>query len=154
MIRKLSSDDVECHKKELFNLMQIDFKSTYGVEAAPQLVESKIDALPNHILNGRAIVYGLLDGDILSSFIWAYPVSTPTGEVMHIAYIAVGEKDRNKGIGSRLINAVEQDAASCGLNTIELIVSMNNTVARSFYKKNQFEEERLVLKKMVKAIEK
>lgn len=149
MVKRLDSQDVENHKKELYALMQMDYISTYGFEIEQQLVESKINALPEYIDSDRAIVYGVFNESRLSSFIWAYPIMNPNGRVLHVAYIAVSETDRNKGVGSKLIAAIEQDAKKMGIKSVELIVGSNNYIARSFYIKNHYKEDRLILKKTI-----
>ena len=63
----------------------------------------------------------------------------------HIMSIGVLDKYRNKGIGSQLIKKIESDIEnSYKKGKITLYVKADNDIAIKFYKKNGFENEKLV----------
>lgn len=79
-------------------------------------------------------VYVYKEKDILG-FI-SYSIIYERGE---INYIAVSEKVRLKGIGTKLLNFALEDAIKCKVEKMSLEVSVNNVKAINFYLKNGFE---------------
>lgn len=57
-----------------------------------------------------------------------------------IPTIAVAENARRRGIGSALLDAAEESAASCGVKKIFLEVRESNAAARALYGKQHFTE--------------
>ena len=65
----------------------------------------------------------------------------------HIVSIAVDKHHRNKGIGTLLLNAVEEYLfTKCNVKYIVLEVRFNNTNARNFYYKRGYRDKRLLPK--------
>lgn len=145
IIQKLSIEDVEKHRDSIYEMLQIDFNSTYGKFAKEEYVHNKIDTISKYISDESAIIYVAIEEQKMLGMIWSYPLQTPFGAVLHIAYISIYESVRNKGIGTTLIKMIEREAELRGYNKIELIVGANNSVARNFYEKNGYKEDRLYL---------
>lgn len=150
IIRKLTIEDIQAYKNELFELLQIDFIQTYGKEAEKTLVESKLLGLKEYIKSDSAFPFGAFYEDSLVGFLWGYIVNTPFEKVFHIAYIAVEDNHKRMGIGNALIKEAEIAAQKIEeVNAIELIVGGRNVSAIQFYNKNGYLPERYIYRKTV-----
>lgn len=65
-------------------------------------------------------------------------------EIAHLNLLAVKESHQRLGIGSRLLNWLEESSIVAGVATIELEVRARNRGARAFYKSLGYEEVRLL----------
>jgi len=82
------------------------------------------------------------NGDIIG-----YVMTTIEWGNGHIVSIAVDKNHRNKGIGTLLLNAVEEYLfTKCNVKYIVLEVRFNNTNARNFYYKRGYRDKRLLPK--------
>lgn len=146
-VKKISISDVDIHKVSIMQLLQDCFEKTFGIKVDQAIIKDKIDSLAYHIVNETAYAYGAFQDNNMIGFVWAYPVSSTFETVLHVAYIAVMKDAQGLGIGSLLLEIVEKTAKEIGLNKIELTVGNSNERAISFYKKNNYEAERIIMKK-------
>ena len=65
-------------------------------------------------------------------------------EIAHLNLLAVKESHQRLGIGSRLLNWLEESSIVAGVATVELEVRARNRGARAFYKSLGYEEVRLL----------
>jgi ribosomal-protein-alanine N-acetyltransferase len=82
------------------------------------------------------------NGDIIG-----YVMTTIEWGNGHIVSIAVDKNHRNKGIGTLLLNTLEEYLfIKCSVKYIVLEVRFNNTNARKFYYKREYRDKRLLPK--------
>jgi ribosomal protein S18 acetylase RimI-like enzyme len=68
---------------------------------------------------------------------------------IHLNEIAVSKDYQHKGVGTKLLNAVESSSFDLGADTIELFCNEDNEVAKKFYENNKYRtEKRLLIKKV------
>lgn len=134
------------YRTEIHEYLKMCFQTTYG-KSDDVLIHSKIDKLVEFINDGKAYVFGAFVEDAMIGFLWGYPVKGPFETVFHIAYIAVAEQGRKKGIGSKLVSAAEKHAKTLGLYHVELIVSSDNYNALEFYTAMGYEQDRYIMRK-------
>lgn len=79
------------------------------------------------------IKVGAFDGEQLMGFIIAYK---PYGGVVEVRWLIVSKKYRNKGVGARLLQALEDKALGLGVHNIH--VETNENVV-GYYKRNGYE---------------
>jgi ribosomal protein S18 acetylase RimI-like enzyme len=65
-------------------------------------------------------------------------------EIAHLNLLAVKESHQRLGIGSRLLNWLEESSIVAGVATVELEVRARNRGAHAFYKSLGYEEVRLL----------
>ena len=148
-IRKLNAKDIQEHKEKVYEYLEMCIRPTY-IDASPDVINSKIDGLVQYINDRKAYTFGAIENNEMIGFLWGYPVSTFVETVFHVAYIAVGENGRKQGIGDRLMREAEKKAFELGIAHVELIVGANNKGAVSFYNKEGYEPDRLVMRKRVR----
>lgn len=148
VIRTLNEEDIKTYRESIYELLDICFRLTYETISA-DVIESKIDGLIQHIKDGRAYTIGAIAENQMIAFLWGYPVTTPAEKVFHIAYIAVGENGRRQGIGKKLMHMAESIAKELGLRNVELMVGSKNEGAISFYEKEDYKPDRIIMRKQV-----
>ena len=104
------------------------------------------DKLVNYYQQGKANVWIALEADKMVGY--AQFFLNEKGRV-HLNEIAVSENYQHKGIGSKLLNAVESSSLEWKAEIIELFCDESNEEAKKFYGKNKFEtEKRLLIKRI------
>ena len=149
MIKQLNAQDASELRDTIYNFLEMCFISTFK-KTDKQLIETKLDGLVKYVKEGKAYLFGAFCEKQMLGFLWGYPVSSPFETVFHIAYISVSENGRRQGIGRNLILAAENQANIIGISKVELIVGANNNSALSFYKKMNYEIDRITLSKYVR----
>jgi len=76
------------------------------------------------------------------SSVWSHSVGREVG-FMHITAIAVDERVQGHGIGTKLLNHMEDYATSIGIDSILLTSGLERTEAHKFYVKNGYENRAL-----------
>lgn len=147
-VKKISISDVDIHKASIMQLLNSCFEKTFGIKVNQAIIENKIDSLAYHIVNETAYAYGAFQDNKMIGFIWAYPMSSAFETVFHVAYIAVIKEAQGLGIGSLLLEIIEKTAKEIGLDKIELMVGYSNERAIGFYQKNNYNAERIIMKKV------
>lgn len=109
--------------------------------------ELKIEGMTEHVSNGTAMVFGMFDGDELIGFVWAYEHFFRTEKRVYVNEIHVDKRYRHRGIGRRLLTAVEDMARRLGYGAIYLHAEGNNEGAIRLYESEGFEKERVQLRK-------
>lgn len=74
----------------------------------------------------------------LHGFIKQMPMQFFKAGILQLNIMFVNEKHRSLGVGTLLLNKFVQIAKENGFDNIEVITSINNTVAQNFYKKHNF----------------
>ena len=97
----------------------------------------------------KSNIVGAIEKNELLGFIWAYERLVNNERRYHINYFIVDSKNRKQGIGKNLIQKIYLKAKEEKIEKIELIVTAKNAGAMEFYKKQEFEIERLIMCKNI-----
>lgn len=108
---------------------------------------SNFNDMKKFINNGSAIVVGAYSEKKIIGFLWAYRRMFLGEERLHISHIVVDVKFRGFGIGSRMIDSIEQYASKNEIKTIELITTSTNEKTIEFYNKHGFSVTRVQIEK-------
>lgn len=125
----------------LINFPDAEVDKNYGM--------NKCREVDSYLENGSAIVYAAIEGEKLAGWVWCHQIHRLDGLRIHIAEIAVAEEWHRHGIGSKLIEKVEQYASENGYQVVELLVTTSNLSAVNFYEKADFKPERYLMKKTI-----
>ena len=109
--------------------------------------ELKIDGMTEHVANGTAFVFGVFDEDTLVGFIWAYEHPFRKEVRVYVNEIHVTESYRNRGIGKRLLSAVEGLARQQGYGALYIHAEGDNEKAIRLYQNEGYVVERVQLRK-------
>ncbi|MDQ7864939.1 GNAT family N-acetyltransferase [Peribacillus frigoritolerans] len=92
--------------------------------------------------NSPSIVLVSVNGNELNGYLIL--LGNQMGRTRHSAKIVIGihEKDRGKGIGTKLFQKMEEHARTNEIRRLELSVIANNALALSLYRKMGFEKGR------------
>ena len=144
-IRKATIDDVEYNKDtlikyfyELLEVQEINYKKSKA--------EENYDCMKRFIMDGSANIFCAFEQKKILGFIWCYEIKP---QIFHINYFYVTKEKRNIGIGQKLIDMVYEYAKECNIKEIELLVDVNNVLAKRKYERNGFKEEKIKMKKIL-----
>lgn len=119
------------------------------IENSQEKIEEIYHNMLTYIKDCSAIIIGAFENEQLIGFIWLYERKINTERRYHINYFIVDSEIRNKGIGKKLINKAYEIAKQNNIKKIELIVTKANENALSFYEKQDFKTERVILCKEI-----
>ncbi len=148
-IKILKEDDVLHCQYEIMSLLNECVLATYTENVENDFTTGKLMSLKENLARGKAYAFIALDENNILGFLWSYPVQTPVGQRLHVAYFSVKPKERGKGIGQLLLKEAEKQAEKIGIKEVELIVSNKNIRAKHFYRKFGYGTEKLILKKEI-----
>jgi len=82
----------------------------------------------------------VLDGEVVGviSAVWAYGMGQEVG-FLHIVALAVKAERQNRGIGTKLIEQIEDYAKEKGIGSIILNSKIQRTDAHAFYKRRGYD---------------
>lgn len=109
--------------------------------------EKKIDGLIEHVSNGSAIVFGVLEKEDLIGYVWAYEHPFREEVRIYVNEIHVDEAYRNRGIGKQLLHAIENMAKERGYGALYIHAEGNNDGAIRLYQNEGYIVERIQLRK-------
>lgn len=110
---------------------------------------NKIDSLIEHVSNNQAIVYGYYLNKLLIGYVWAYGHKYRDEERIYVSEIRVDENYRGKGIGHKLLQAVENAALKLGYKALYIHAEASNKGAIRLYENEGYELERVQLRKQL-----
>lgn len=153
-IEPLTAEAAEYYKKELAdfyhkNVCSAAYYAHYTIEEAYDKISKLIDHLRSH----TALVYGAFDGKEIVGFIWAYVHQFREENRMYVSEIRVREDYRCRGIGTKLLESVEAKTKEMKIGATYLHAEAGNTTARRLYEALGYREERIQLRKEIKAYE-
>lgn len=144
---KLGVEDVRHYKPTLIEMLRQSFEKSFPEgKFEPSSFQARVESLIGYVEQSKAVVFGSVVDNRLVGFIWFFEKGTLERSV-HINHFVVHENYRGLGIGRQLLKEVEKYAKDRGIHEIELLVTKQNDGAVTFYEKNNFEVERLVMKK-------
>lgn len=147
-IRQLfSCEEVERYRSEIGICLRACLESTYSIDDIGQAVNQKINSLCDHLACGDAYPLVAFEDGSLLGLLWGYIMPDVAGQNYHIAYLAVLENARGKGVGKALLQAADNIARKLGCDNVELIVANDNDAAQQLYHKSGFVTTRLIMKR-------
>lgn len=135
-IKLLIEDDIEKNKKNLEEL----FKNLNILD-----ITETIKKLSLFITQKMCVCLGAYEENELIGILWAYKREFSSELRYHINYFSVKTKNQNQGIGKKLLEKLKDIVKEEKIKVIDLNVDINNEQAKKFYKKNNFEEEKILL---------
>lgn len=147
-IFELTIEDVEDYKIDIMTMLKQSFGESFQKENFDiTYFSNRVELLKTYINENKAIVYGVKNERHLIGFIWFFKKENLSEKIIHINHFVVHENFRRQNIGKALWIEVEKYADKQGISEIELLVTKDNENAVNFYKRRNFEVERLVMKK-------
>lgn len=144
----ISEVDINENSIEIIELLNnnylINFPNHYGLSS---FVISNFNDMKKYINNGSALVVGAYSEEKVIGFLWAYRRLFLGEERLHISHIVVDATFRGHGIGSRMIDFIEQHALKNEIKTIELLTTSTNEKTIKFYNKHGFSVTRVQFEK-------
>jgi len=134
-------NEVELNKnsKEIIELLNVNYSINFPNHYDfCNFSNSNYNDMKKFISNGSALVVGAYSGSKIIGFLWAYKRLVLGDERLHISHIVVGSAFRGCGIGSRMIEFIEQYAFENGIKIIELLTTSKNERTMEFYSKNGY----------------
>ena len=145
---RVSHDDFSLWKDQIGILLNCSVQKNFpDAEVDESYGKNKCDEVDHYLIDGSAIVFAAVEGETLAGWVWCHKINRPEGLRIHIAEIAVADKWYRQGIGSLLLEKVEDYAIENGYRVIDLLVTAGNTSAVNFYKKANYKPERFLMKK-------
>lgn len=108
-------------------------------------IEDLKSNLIEFISKEMCVCIGAFKENELIGILWAYKREFAGAKRYHINYFSIKNKQQNYGIGSRLIEKLKEIVKKENIKIIDLNVDMENKIARNFYRKNNFKEEKILL---------
>jgi ribosomal protein S18 acetylase RimI-like enzyme len=116
----------------------------------PELVAEAYERLVDYVLTRDHAILIATDGDAPLGFVlvvFDLPEEVTLEEQAFVAYMAVDEGSRRRGVGGALLDAVEAIARDRGIPHVSLMVTEENEAARALYAGAGFATERRLLTK-------
>jgi len=139
-------EDLQIHKSELIEIMNFSLKENseeIGGRGGTRVYEK----LVHYVNQNMTSVWLALDDQKAVGYAQFFRKDETR---VHLNQIAVAEDYQNRGVGSMLIEAVEQSAKNIGADTIELFCKEVNDNAKKFYGKHNYSaEKRLMIKTVI-----
>lgn len=128
------------------NVKTCSFTTSFSYSDA----ESKIVELIEYVGNDSAIAFGCVDDkDKLVGFIWAYSVVFRGENRMYVSVIQIDDAYRGRGLGTKLLNAVENKARIASLPALYIHAEAYNQGAIRLYEREGYVMERVQLRKPI-----
>lgn len=127
------------------NMQLCSFMGGFSYEDAVAKIENMIE----HVANGTAMVFGVFDQEDLISFLWAYEHQYREESRVYVSEIHVDEPYRHRGIGKRLLSAIESLAKKRDYRALYIHAEGNNDDVIRLYHNEGYVTERVQLRKQL-----
>ncbi|GLI51885.1 hypothetical protein TSYNTROOL_19710 [Tepidanaerobacter syntrophicus] len=140
-IEPLSQNEVETQSSRIKELLRQSYVVSFpNMRLEDQYFNEKVLQLSTFVAEEKAIVLGAFDPELIG-FIWGYVRCFVAERRLHINHLVVDRNYRGQGIGSMLVNSIEDYVQQKGISTIDLMVSANSPAVK-FYSRIGFLKER------------
>lgn len=144
-IYKLQINKIHLYEEKIVDLLQQSYLQSFpNMPVEINFFYDRLNKLKFFLSEGNASVFCAIDDNGLHGFVWFFLKNDTT---IHINQITVDNKLKRQGTGTMLIKAVEEFAIINDIKEIELLVTISNGEAMNFYTHNEYESERIVMKK-------
>lgn len=149
-LRRMTADDCIEYKSKLAEFYKKNIDSCLYIENfTMDDAMIKIDSLIEHVSKDQAIVYGYYFDKFLIGYVWAYEHKYRDEERVYVSEIRVDENFRGRGIGHKLLQAVENAALELGYRALYIHTEASNKGAIRLYENEGYEIERVQLRKQL-----
>lgn len=147
-VRFINEEDLNRDKENLIELLEDNIKinlpniinfTKYAIENYEDMLRFK--------KNDSAILIGAFYNEKIVGFIWAHKREVYGDSRLHIGHIVVNSKVRSGGIGTKLLNYLENYSIRENIKKIDLMATLANENTMKFYKANGFSIVRVQLEK-------
>lgn len=151
---RLSHEDFSSWREQIEELFNSSVRVNFPDAELDDLYgKDKCREVAGFLEDGSAIVFAALNGKELAGWVWCHQIHRLNGKRIHIAEIAIADKWHRQGVGSQLLDKIEQYATENGYNEIDLLVTASNQSAVKFYQNANYKPERYLMKKIVRSEE-
>lgn len=147
---KMSIQQVEEHREDIIGLLKQSLGLSFSNPIPEDYFKQRVNTLKNYLIDNKAVIFGIKEDIDLIGFIWICELQQFDEKRIHVVHFVVDGAQRGNGIGTKLLDAVEQYAKQVGVELIELLVTESNDKAVKFYKNKEFNVERYT---MIKRLE-
>lgn len=148
--RILGIEDVENHKSELTELLEITLKDNFIQNYPDSLAADYVSKIPGYLEDGSAIVIGAFSDDLLVGFIWGYVTHVFDETRVHSYMGAVNPCYRGRHIAQTLMEMQFKEAENRGIYIVEAMVTVSNQASYNWHLKTGFVDERIKMKKIIR----
>lgn len=142
-IRELTEKDLTDYQSDIigyiYDNLMINLPFISEIE---KLAEEKYLDIVRFKKDGSAILYGAFEEKMLG-FLWAYEREVFGEKRLHLEHLIVDANARANGIGSKLIEKLYDVALARNVSKVELMTTMSNENAVSFYRKHGYDVKRV-----------
>ena len=147
-VRELGSSDLTNHEKEIRQLIKETVVCSFPDNIIPDnYYDETYCHVKGYLEDGKAVVFAAIENDSILGWAWCHPIDRFESHRLHIAFLAVMENARGKGIGHKLMDHVIAYADREGFDGLDLMVTQEDKAAVKLYKDYGFETERLLMRK-------
>lgn len=153
-IRYITEKDLIRYEDEIIELIEDNLNINFpNINKLTEFAISGYKDMIRFKRDNSAILIGAFEEDMIIGFLWAY-VRNILGEIrIHIDHIIVDSKARSKGIGTKLLNNLENLSREKGIKKIELMTTLENESTMKFYNSKGFSTVRVQLEKKLGEID-
>lgn len=149
-VQQLTPYDVEAYKSQIILLLRHAYEASFPqMTFEDSLLLNKVEELKSYLEKEQAFCAGVIDNGCLVSFIWACSIVRVVEKRLHILQLAVAPEYRRRGLARQLLYAADCYAQQIGCTSVDLLVSAAAKNSVEFYRQNEFQVERLQLKKTI-----
>ena len=143
---RLQENELHNYREDLIQCMEDSLKVNRLDDYSGLSGRKVYQKMMGYYYMGKTDILGAFDGDKLIGYAQFFQKENKR---VHLNQIAVREDYQGKGVGSILIQEVEQIVRECALTTMELFVNESNLIAKKFYQSHCFlTEKQLMVKKI------
>lgn len=148
VFRNINETDIINNKSNITALLLENLMINFpGFTSLSDYAASTYEDIKRFQKDNSAILIGAFDKDILVGFLWAYKRSVLGEQRIHLSHIVIDSELRSHGIGSRLLNTLEDFVQNEGIKKIELLTTLQNTNTVEFYKARGYKMTRVQFEK-------
>ena len=149
-IKLFTTNDLSIYSESIRKLLEENYKINFSnYSGFAKYVETNLIDMHNYIIDGSAYVFGIINENNVIGFLWAYKRTFLNEDRLHIIHIIIDSEYRNIGLGTLLIDYIENLAVEENIKIIELITSSDNTNTINFYKTHGFKIKRYQFEKNI-----
>ncbi len=101
-------------------------------------IQNAISRIDEMITTPMCLAVAAFDADHIIGFAFGLPHTSVTGRGIHVAEIAILPQHQRNGIGSRLLNHLEEEARTLGYVHVWLVSRSTGGIAE-YYKSNHYQ---------------
>lgn len=144
-ITKASVSTLKEYQSEIKDLMTESWQISFpNLVLEKSNIQERFDKLVDYLENNTGFVLIAIEEGKLQGYIWYF---ITTNNRIHVNQIITSPNSRGKGIGTKLMETLYEEAAALDISEIELYVTSSNEGAIQFYERENFKSERILLKK-------